>query len=302
MPLTGRSGTSRPMPGGSEHTSAPPARSFRRVVAVVLAVAFGASLPSFALAQSETDAERAAREIREARERARAAAEAFFDAESALDLLDVEIRGLEADEAQLQLRVDDLRREVERVALGRFVASGADGIPLLTDVSEPQDQVQANVFADVLTNTGADALDQFEAAEKALRATQDEIAERQREVEEQQEVFLALERQANEEVERLREIEEDRLQDEAVQRALEAQLAQERAELEEQARLAAEAEARARPNPGLTTTTTLVPPSTTTIPEPAPADESTGDAGDADVDAAGADGENSGAQDGTTPA
>lgn len=240
-----------------------PPRRARRWLAALLVVAVGASLPSFAAAQSETDAERAAREIREARERARAAAEAFFQAESDLDVLAIELDGLEAQELQLQLRVDDLRREVERVALGRYVASGAEGIPLLTDVTEPQDRVQAEVYTGVLTNTGADTLDQFDAAEKALIATQDDIAAARAEIEDRQVVFLALEEQANDEVERLREIEEERLQDEAVQRALEAQLAAERAALEEEARLAAEAEARARPNPGLTTTTTIEPPPTT---------------------------------------
>lgn len=254
----------------------------RRWIAVLIAVAFGASLPSFAAAQSETDAERAAREIREARERARAAAEAFFQAESDLDVLAIELDGLEAQELQLQLRVDELRREVERVALGRFVSSGAEGIPLLTDVTEPRDRVQVEVYTGVLTNTGADTLDQFDAAEKSLLATQDEIADARAEIEDRQVVFLALEEQANAEVERLREIEEERLQDEAVQRALEAQLAAERAALEEEARLAAEAEARARPNPGLTTTTTIEPPPTTEPPV-----ESAGGEGDAAASAPG---------------
>jgi len=280
-------------PSATAASNRPRSRA-RRWLAVLIAVAVGASLPSFAAAQSETDAERAAREIREARERARAAAEAFFQAESELDVLAIELDGLEAQELQLQLRVDDLRREVERVALGRFVSSGAEGIPLLTDVTEPRDRVQVEVYTGVLTNTGADTLDQFDAAEKALLATQDEIAGARAEIEERQVVFLALEEQANAEVERLREIEEERLQDEAVQRALDAQLAAERAALEEEARLAAEAEARARPNPGLTTTTTIEPPPTTESPAESDGDAAApgtvadvgGDGGDDETDAA----------------
>src|SRR6056297_604306 len=214
----------------------------RRWIALMLVIAVGVFVPTFASAQ-DSAADRAAREIRDARERARAAAEAYFEAESTLDLLELEIAGLEADEQQLQRRVEQLRRDVERVALGRFVASGAEGIPLLTDVTAPQDQVQADVFTDVLTNTGADTLDQFDEANKALLATQDEIADRRDDVARQQVLFSQLETQANDEVERLREIEEERLQDEAVQRALEAQLAQERAALQELARLEAEAAA-----------------------------------------------------------
>ncbi len=149
------------------------------------------------------------------------------------------------------------------MALSRYVESGTEGIPLLTDISEPQDQIQAAVYVDILTNVGADTLDQYDAADKALRETQDDIADRQAEVEAQREEFARLEEVALDEVERLREIEAERLQDEAVQKALEARLAAERAALEEQQRLEAEAAARAQPNPGLVVPTTTEPPATT---------------------------------------
>jgi murein DD-endopeptidase MepM/ murein hydrolase activator NlpD len=216
-------------------------------------------------AQSETPAEKAAREIQEARDRANEAAGAFFDAQSSLELLIDDLAKLEIEEARLQADVDRLRAQVESVAVSRFIESGTEGIPLLTDVSEPQDQVQTDVFVDVVTNTGADTIDEFDAAQTALLAAQDDVAERQAEVEAQKAEFANLEQAALDEVERLREIENDRLQDEAVKKALEAQLAKERAAIEEQARLDAEAAARAQPNPGL-----VVPPSTsTTIPVPA---------------------------------
>lgn len=231
---------------------------------LLLAVACAVGLaPGFAVAQSETPAERAAREIQDARDRANAAAEAYFAAESTLDLLQEELIGLERQEDQLETEVAALRREVEAVALSRFVTSGTAGIPLLTEVSAPQDQIQAEVFVDVLTNTGADVIDQFEAAEKALLALQDQVVEQGEDVEAQREEHARLRDAANDEVIRLRAIEEDRLEDEAVQQALAAQLAKERARLEEQARLEAEAAARAQPNPGLVVPPTTVPPSTT---------------------------------------
>ena len=130
--------------------------------------------------------------------------------------------------------------------LARYVESGTEGIPLLTDVTEPQDQIQAEVFADIMTNTGADVLDQYEAAEKELQETRDDVTDRQQKVEAQQEEFARLEEVALDEVARLREIEQERLQDEAVQKALEARIAAERAALDEQQRLEAEAAARAR--------------------------------------------------------
>ncbi len=233
-------------------------RRMRLVTAMLIVIATASSvLPGSAAAQDESPADKAAREIQEARDQANAAADAYFAAESTLDQLEDDLAALVVDEGRLQVTVDELRAQVEVVALGRYIASGTEGIPLLTDVSEPQDQIQAEVFTDILTNTGADVLDEYDAAEKALLEKQVEVADRQDEVEAQREEFADLEEAALGEVERLREIEQERLQDEAVQRALEARLAAERAEVEERARLDAEAAARAQPNPGL-----VVPPST----------------------------------------
>ena len=238
-------------------------RRMRLVTAMLLVIgAASAIVPGAVSAQSETPADKAAREIQEARDQANAAADAYFAAESVLAQLEDDLNGLVIEEAQLQVTVDDLRAQVEVVALSRYIASGTEGIPLLTDVSEPQDRIQAEVFIDILTNTGADTLDQYEAAEKALGEKQDEVADRQDDVEDQREAFADLEEAALDEVERLREIETERLKDEAVQKALEARIAAERAELEERARLDAEAAARAQPNPGL-----VVPPSTEPPPE-----------------------------------
>ena len=255
-------------PDSTRSSSRAPRR--RRRGAILLAAMLAATLlPSGVSAQSETAAEKAAREIQEARDQANAAADAFFTAESVLDGLEDDLTGLELQETQLQATVDELRGQVELVALSRYVESGTEGIPLLTDVSEPQDQIQAEVFVDILTNTGADTLDQYDAAEKALRETQADIADRQQEVEAQREEFGRLEAVALGEVERLREIEEERLQDEAVQKALEARIAAERAAIEEQQRLEAEAAARAQPNPGLVVPSTTEPPATT-LPVDAP--------------------------------
>jgi peptidoglycan LD-endopeptidase LytH len=233
-----------------------------RVLAVGVAGLLSTTvLPSSVQAQSETPAETAAREIQEARDRANDAAGAYFDAQSVLDQLVDDLDGLRAEEVQLQADVDALRVQVESIALSRYIESGTEGIPLLTNVSEPQDQIQADVFVDVVTSSSDDTLDQFDAASTALADTQALIADRQAEVEAQKATFADLEQDALDEVERLREIENERLQDEAVQKALEAQIAKDLAAIEEQARLDAEAAARAQPNPGL-----VVPPPTTTIP------------------------------------
>ena len=250
------------------------------------------------LAQTETPAERAAQEIQAARDRANAAATAYFEAESTLDTLEQELIGLESEEVVLQGRVDRLELEVQKVALSRFVTSGTTGIPLLTEIDEPQDQVQAAVFVDVLTNNGADVVDRFEAAERLLVEKQREIDRRSADVEAQREEHARLRDEANAEVVRLRAIEEDRLEDEAVQKALEAQLMKELAQIEEQARLEAEAAARAQPNPGIEIPVTTVPPTTTTAP-PATGDPAADAAANADDPAAATDGTGETATDGT---
>lgn len=241
--------------------------SLRFRILGVIAACLAAMLPIGALAQTDDDAaERAAKEIQAARDRANAAAEAYFQAESDLDTLQVELEQLEAEAVLLQATVDRLQRDVEAAAVARFVSSGLSGIPLLTGVRAPQDEVQAGVFIDVLTNSGSDALDAYDLASKQLDANEVEIAEQRKAIEAQQLVFVALQEQAEEEVVVLRAIEEERLQDEAVQQAIAAALAEERVELEDQARREAEAAARAIPDPavGLSIpTTTLVPPPTT---------------------------------------
>ena len=246
------------------------AQRWRRLGAMLVSAVLAAGLiSSGASAQSETEAEKAAREIQDARDRANAAADDYFEAQSVLDGFNDDLVALEQQETQLQAVVDEFRGQVERVALARYVESGTEGIPLLTDVTEPQDQIQAEVFADIMTNTGADVLDQYEAAEKELQETRDDVTDRQQKVEAQQEEFARLEEVALDEVARLREIEQERLQDEAVQKALEARIAAERAALDEQQRLEAEAAARAQPNPGLMVPSTTEP-SASTVTDGAP--------------------------------
>ena len=91
---------------------------WRRRGAIMLSAVLAATLlPSGASAQSETPAEQAAREIQEARDQANAAADAYFQAESVLDGLEDDLAGLQLQETQLQATVDELRGEVELVAL-----------------------------------------------------------------------------------------------------------------------------------------------------------------------------------------
>ena len=151
----------------------------------------------------------------------------------------------------LQAEVDRLESDVEAIAVNRFVSSGTDGIPLLTDFRSPVDQVQADVLVGVITETGATTLDDYEAARQQLEDKRAELDGVEQELLDTQDRLKELQRVAEEEVERLREIESDRLKDEAVLKALEAQQAEEQRQLDELQRRQAAANLQDNPNPGV---------------------------------------------------
>ncbi len=222
------------------------------LVALAVAVPIVAVMSTDATAQTTDESAReAAREIQAARDRANAAAEAYFQAQSDLEVLEDEAEGMQRRTEALEQRVAKLRRDVESLAVARFATSGAQGIPLLTGLQAPKDQVQADVLVDVVTNAGSSSIDEFEAAQKDLNEQQDELARQHQAIEDQQDLFSKLQDEAEAEVQRLREVEEQRLTDEAVRQALAEQQAANLALLAEVELRNAEAAARAQPNPGI---------------------------------------------------
>ena len=221
-------------------------------IALATIASVAAVMPVEATAQTSDDAARqAAREIQAARDRANAAADAYFQAQSDLEVLEDEAVGMQRKTDALSERVDKLRRDVESLAVARFATSGAQGIPLLTGLQAPKDQVQADVLVEVVTNAGSSSIDEFEAAQKELDDQQDALDDQRQAIEDQKGLFTQLQADAEAEVKRLREIEEQRLTDEAVRQALAEQQAANLAKLAEVERRTAEAAARAQPNPGV---------------------------------------------------
>jgi len=222
------------------------------IIALATIASIVTVMPVDATAQTSDDAARqAAREIQAARDRANAAADAYFQAQSDLEVLEDEAIGMQRQTDALSERVDQLRRDVESLAVSRFATSGAQGIPLLTGLQAPKDQVQADVFVDVVTNVGGSSIDEFEAAQKELDEQQDELDDQRQAIGDQKELFTQLQTEAEAEVKRLREIEEQRLTDEAVRQALAEQQAAIVARMEEIELRNAAAAARAQPNPGV---------------------------------------------------
>ena len=213
--------------------------------AVVSAVVL---VPTALPATSHADdsaAEQAAKEIADARERANAAADALFDAESQLDTLELAEQALRAEIADLETQIDELRANVEAVAINRFTRSGTSSLPLLTGFRDVSEQSQVDVLIDVANETSADDLDEFDALVAEVEDKQAELSDQQAATEAARATFDQRRTDALAEVELLKEIEADRLQDEAVRKALEAEEAARRQQAETKAQNAASAQVAA---------------------------------------------------------
>jgi murein DD-endopeptidase MepM/ murein hydrolase activator NlpD len=208
----------------------------------VLGLTFSSTLIS-SDAFADSAAEKAAREIQDARDRANAAAQAMFDSESRIDQLDVEIAAKEAALAQMEATVGTLRDSLSAAAVQRFTQGATVGNPLFTPVDGMNSQATANVFASAATGRTLANMDDFAAAIDALEDARADLDDDRAEAQAERESFETLKAQAEAEVVRLQEIENQRLADEAVQRELEKLRA---AEAEQAAQEAAEQAAAAQ--------------------------------------------------------
>jgi peptidoglycan LD-endopeptidase LytH len=222
----------------------------RRIVAravagaLVVAVAVAVTTSAAHAQPDEEAAQRAAREIAAAQQRADQAAAGWSDAESELERLQTEASTLEQQRSALDSEVSTLRATVERAAAERFMAAaGTPGIPILTGFQQPMDLLSAAELGRVASATSDDAFDRFDIAQRDLRRTTDALAAKQAEVQRQREQSEQAARTASAEVEHLTQVEQQRLADEQVRLALEAQRREEQRRRAEQA--AAEAAQRA---------------------------------------------------------
>ena len=214
-------------------------RSMRRAVVLLLGVcALVPVVPGHVVRADDSAAQQAAKEIADAREQANNAADAYFDAESKLDTLGIEAQGLEAEVADLQGQVTALQERVQLVAVNRFTRSDTTTSPLLNGFATPEEQMQLEALSEVITDTSARDFDLFESLNRQLTKQQKALADKREETEQQKATAISLRDQATAEVEQLKDVEAERLQDEAVKKALQA---------EERARAAAAAAARPAP-------------------------------------------------------
>jgi len=201
-------------------------------------------VPGHSVRAEGTAAEQAAREFADARERANAAADAYFNAESKLDSLSIESQTLEAELTDLQGKVEALQSRVQQVAVNRFTRSDTSASPLLNGFASPEEQMQIAALSEVISDTSAEDFDEYDSLNRDLDKKRQQLDGKRAETEQQKATAASLRDQATAEVENLKNVEAQRLKDEAVRKALEA---------EERARAAKVAAAAAKAAQSVTT-------------------------------------------------
>ena len=189
---------------------------------VALTLAF-TTVPGIAEADhSGNAAAEAAQAIQAARDRANAAAQAMFDAESELDHLTLEIADAETELAAVEAQASDMRAGLQQDALRSFANSGT-AIPLLIDLDEANDKITANRLALVAHGSAAVQLDDFDVVMDEVRAARANLERRQKTTTQARQNFENLQERAENEVVRLAEVEKERVLDEQVQHELQRQ-------------------------------------------------------------------------------
>ena len=244
---------------GIGRTRAGGLRQTALLAALVVSVAVGSlTLPLAVASAQDPAAVRAAQEIQAARDRANAASQAMFDAESRLDTLELEIVAAEGDLTAVEAQADSMRSSLQQDAQRSFVNSGTS-IPLLIDLDQANAGITADRQASVARGAASVELDDFDAVMKDVRAQRAELEAQQDATTQARAQFEDLKATAEAEVVKLAEVEKQRLADVAVQRELERQ---------RQARLAQEAAVAKQLQVSNAAAASSSNPSTASAPEP----------------------------------
>ena len=247
----------------------------RRILVIVSAVCFLAPLSMVTIGRADdTEAQKAAKEIADARERANAAADAYFASESRIDQLDLQQNQLQSEITALEGDVKALQLSVENVAIGRYTRSGTTGVPLLTGFQSPEDQVKIDALLEVIYDSSANDFDRFDALNADLADKRLQLANKKDQAVKERANLATLKDAASAEVQRLKDVESDRLKDEAVRTALIAEQARRKRDTDRKKLLNA-------PTPTIPS-----PVDTSNVDPSAPADDNSGDSGDSGASSA----------------
>lgn len=197
-----------------------------RWIVALIAIALASTIVPVVVASDanaqDPAAVQAAREIQAARDRADAAAQAMFDAQSKLDTLDVEIAEAEKQLAAVEAQADSMRSSLQTDAQRSFANSGT-AMPLLIDLDQANAGITAERQASVARGAASVELDDFDVVMKEVNAQRADLERQQELTVQARENYERLQAAAEAEVVKLAEIEKQRLADVAVQRELERQ-------------------------------------------------------------------------------
>jgi peptidoglycan LD-endopeptidase LytH len=194
---------------------------------VIIAVALGLATvgvgSTVGADHGSAEAKQAAREIQAARDRANAAAQAMFDAESAIATLIIGIAETEAQLAVVELQANEMQTSLEASAIRRFTQSGGSSFLLLGDFSDATDQLIADVLAAVTIETANVELDDFDAIIVDVGATRAKLERQKAQQTAAQKNFTELEKQAEVQIVQLQKVESQRVIDDAIEHELQRQ-------------------------------------------------------------------------------
>ncbi len=192
------------------------------LVAIALAATIVPVVTAGEASAQDPAAVQAAREIQAARDRADAAAQAMFDAQSKLDTLDVEIAEAEKQLAAVEAQAASMRSSLQTDAQRSFANSGS-AMPLLIDLDQANAGITAERQASVARGAASVELDDFDVVMKEVNAQRADLERQQELTAQARQNYERLQADAEAEVVKLAEIEKQRLADVAVQRELERQ-------------------------------------------------------------------------------
>lgn len=205
-------------------------RRVRRTMSLVSAMCIVASLTAVsgpARADEPPDPVQAAKEITAARERANQAGQAYLDEEAKIVELQASQTQLQTSVDALAKRVDALKDKLGVIAVNRYVASGsADTLAVLSGFDSLDDRVQMDALLDVIKSTSSDDFDLFQAMKADLERQRSALRASEATAQVEEDRLVQLKTAALAEVDQLKKVQADRLDDEAVRKALIAEAAE----------------------------------------------------------------------------
>ena len=193
------------------------------IIAVALGLATVGNGSTVGADHGSEEAKQAAREIQAARDQANAAAQALFDAKSAIDTLTIEIAETEVELAAVEREADEMQTSLEASAIRRFTQSGGSSFLLLGDFSDATNQLTAEVLAAVTIETANVELDDFDAVIVDVDATRAKLEQQKAQQTAAQQNFTDLEKRAEAQIVQLQEVESQRVIDDAIEHELQRQ-------------------------------------------------------------------------------